>query len=73
MRYNIGDKIKIRKDLVGGQYYNDIVFHPTMLKYLGKHVEVYRMIGNCYIVNDFELNTEWWFPEDMVESFKFGR
>ena len=36
MKYNIGDKVRIRKDLIVDKYYGEIDFIESMKKYLGK-------------------------------------
>ena len=38
MKYNIGDKVRIRKDLIVDKYYGEIDFIESMKKYLGKEI-----------------------------------
>lgn len=36
MKYNVGDKVRIREDLITGEQYNDLTFVPDMVQYMGK-------------------------------------
>jgi hypothetical protein len=36
MKYKVGDKVRIREDLVIKEQYNDLTFVPDMVQYMGK-------------------------------------
>jgi hypothetical protein len=36
MKYKVGDKVRIRKDLIIKEQYNDLTFVPDMVQYMGK-------------------------------------
>lgn len=40
MRFKIGDKVKVKEDLVSSKYYGDYVFSPSMEEYKGEIVEI---------------------------------
>ena len=66
MKYKKGDKVKVRKDLKWGKYYNDLYFDKAMEKYKGK---IYT-IKNCYIdSNNYTLDCIpfWKFNDEMLE------
>jgi hypothetical protein len=36
MKYKVGDKVRIREDLIIKEQYNDLTFVPDMVQYMGK-------------------------------------
>lgn len=36
LKYKVGDKVRIRKDLIIKEQYNDLTFVPAMVQYMGK-------------------------------------
>lgn len=45
MKYKVGDKVRVRKDLEVGEYYDTEVFIPDMKKYSGKTMTVDAIIS----------------------------
>lgn len=65
MRFKVGDKVRVRKDLIAGKCYgeDDLSFVDDMEKYKGKQFEIIKMSG-C----DYELdNSNYYFNDDMLE------
>ena len=69
MKYNIGDKVRIRKDLIVNEYYGKIDFIEDMKKYLGKETiicgidyENGKEFG--YLLKDCDLYT---WTDEMLE------
>lgn len=47
MRYKVGDRVRVRKDLVVGNVYGGILFDKKMCSWLGKIVEISK-VYTCY-------------------------
>ena len=70
MKYNIGDRVKIKEDLKYDREYGRFYVADAMLEYCGKVTEI---IGVNSVFNDsFKLKDcgLWWFHEDMLELVK---
>ena len=66
MKYNVGDRVKI-KDLEYDKIYDGVYVTDSMLKYCGKVVEIAEVnssFDDRYILKGCE---NWWFHEDMLE------
>lgn len=64
-RFNKSDKVRIKEDLIGGQYYGAIYFSEEMEKYCGLETEISR------VANYYKLNIddgEWYWSDEMLES-----
>ena len=59
-KIKIGDKVKIRKDLVLWKTYGGLMFDPKMLKFLGSEVTVFDGSDDMYLVRE---NTHVWTKE----------
>ena len=69
MKYKIGDKVKIREDLVVGYDYNDYTFIVDMEKYKGK----IAIIDYCYDDDSYDINLDdgnWFWTDDMLEDYE---
>ena len=69
MKYNIGDKVRIRKDLIINKYYSKLNFIEDMKKYLGKETIIYAINYNDgeevgYLLKDCDLYT---WTDEMLE------
>ena len=67
MRYKVGDKIVIRKDLVGGKKYDGLYFNPDMKKFCGKTYTIdkrYTYNDSYEIVGDTHA---WNFNDAMID------
>lgn len=64
MQYKVGDKVKIKSDLIIGEVYNGLIFSPAMEKYKGKTF----MIANTIAKNVFTFGIgQGLFNSEMVE------
>lgn len=59
-KIKIGDKVKIRKDLVLWKTYGGLMLDTKMLKFLGSEVTVFDGSDNMYLVRE---NTHVWTKE----------
>lgn len=65
MRFKVGDKVRVKEGLVGGNIYGDIYFGFGMEKYCGKCFVVEKIYDtNVYGLNEVKA---WHFSEDMLE------
>ena len=77
--FQIGDKVKLRDDLVVGKYYNDVYFSDEMCKNLGKEFVVHdidiegyytiKTVKCSYILNE-SFSEEMLEPINKIESKK---
>lgn len=68
MKYKVGDKVKIRKDLEVGEEYDDTLFINDMLQYKGKiAVITYVAIDDDYYDIDLD-DGKWTWADDMFED-----
>ena len=67
MKFKVGDKVRIREDLVGGECYgeDELYFAPEMEEFRGKVFTVAYRKGNRFVLKDVGL---WEFNEDMLEN-----
>ena len=78
MKYKTGDKVRVRNDLIGGNYYpypdqmyNPLFFNPKMEKYCGHVYEIARIYGsdigenNDYVLT-IEEGDQWIFNSAML-------
>lgn len=70
MKFKVGDKVKVRNDLVVGSYYNHVFFISDMKKFKGKIVEIREVFNRTgyYIKGSIYM-----FSEDMLEPIKFTK
>ena len=63
MKYKVGDKVRVRKDLVGGEYYGEVLARDNMSRICGETVTIdtvydwfYRIVeyGYCWTDEMFE-------------------
>lgn len=65
MRFKVGDKVRVKEGLVGGNTYGDVYFGFGMEKYCGKCFVVEQIYGtNVYYLNEAKA---WRFSGDMLE------
>ena len=43
-RFKVGDKVRVRKDLVGNELYGDVIFTNEMCKFKGKETTIKKTI-----------------------------
>lgn len=66
MKFEIGDKVKIRRDLKNNVAYNKILFVKEMKKYKGKIAKIVKKEANFYKI-DID-NEHWNWADDMFET-----
>lgn len=66
MKYKVGDKVRVRKDLKVDKCYGDDRFISEMKKYLGKTVTISCIVGNKYYIA--EDGEEWYWTDEMFED-----
>ena len=64
MRYKIGDRVRVRKDLVIGNTYGGVLFDKKMCSWLGKIVEISEVYTCYYHIRDGALFI---WTDDMLE------
>ena len=67
IRFNVGDRVQLKQDLVIGKQYNNISFSLDMLKYVGEIATVeFVLYGGLYILKDIPCV----FGHDMLEKIE---
>ena len=67
MKYNVGDRVRIKEDLEYDEIYGGVYVTDTMLKYRGEVAEIAEVNSNFndrYILKDCGI---YWFHKDMLE------
>ena len=64
MKYKVGDKVRVRKDLESGKRYGGQVFIDEMKKFRGKVVEIVRVYNGFYKIKGNEYS---WTDEMLKE------
>ena len=64
MKYKIGDKVRIRKDLVPNSEYGGIVYVECMDKFKDRECVITYVDDTSYHINDSKL----WWTDEMLES-----
>lgn len=64
MKYNLGDKVKIREDLLDNEWYGAYAFSREMTEMKGKVVTIERIIFGGYKVKECSFN----WTDEMFES-----
>lgn len=67
MKYKVGDKVRVRSDLVVGRLYGVWPFTRTMSEIAGKVVEIKRVsdLRGAYMLKD--IVGEYWYTDEMLE------
>ena len=63
MKYKVGDKVRVRKDLVPGNEYGGVCYVEYMDKFKGKECVITNMDDTSYRIN----NSEFWWTDEMLE------
>lgn len=66
MRYKVGDRVRVRKDLVVGDIYGDGIFTWRMYTLLGKIVKISEVYTSFYRIDDPDYELCSW-TDDMFE------
>jgi len=68
MKYNIGDKVRIRNNLITGEKYDEgCTFMGSMEKFRGEIVTIALISGTTYKIEEDENYGYWYWSEDMIE------
>ena len=63
MKYKIGDKVRVRKDLVPDNYYDRIDYASIMDEFETTDCIITGIMDGIYNIND----SKYWFPAEMLE------
>ncbi len=66
MKYKIGDKVKIKKDLKPNHKYGDYYFSVNMTPFLGKKTKVKNIHDEYY---SLDLTSGWGWTDEMLEPY----
>ena len=64
MKYKVGDKVRVRKDLEPGNFYGKDYYISSMDKFKGEECVITEIWDQSYQINDFG----YWWSEEMFES-----
>ena len=62
-KFNVGDKVRVRKDINVGERYSGITLLSEMAIHRGKVFTIERFTGTAYLL----LNNCYYYGEDMLE------
>lgn len=69
MKYKIGDRVKIRDDLIPGEYYGEDIFSSGMHQYAGKIATIIGIDTKSYISYIIDLdNGDWSWTDEMFKK-----
>ena len=68
MKYKIGDKVRVRKDLVPNSEYGGVRYVEFMDKFKDKECVITNMDDTSYRIN----NSEFWWTDEMLEPVDEG-
>ena len=64
MKYKVGDKVRVRKDLEPGNKYGKVLYISSMDKFKGEKCVITEIWDQSYQINNFG----YWWSEEMFES-----
>ena len=64
MKYKVGDKVRVRKDLEVDKKYGDVLYSLDMDEFKGEKCVITEIWDQSYQINDFG----YWWSEEMFES-----
>ena len=64
MKYKVGDKVRVRKDLEPGNFYGKDYYISSMDKFKGEKCVITHIWDQSYQINNFG----YWWSEEMFES-----
>lgn len=68
-KYKAGDKVRVRKDLVAGEFYGeDDYFALEMKAYMGEEAIITEVCSDGDYHISIDENKEWFFTDEMFES-----
>ena len=63
MKYKVGDKVRVRKDLVPGNKYGDVIYVSNMDKFKNEECVITSIDNEAYCINGLA----YWWTEEMLE------
>jgi hypothetical protein len=69
MKYKVGDKVKIREDLIIKEQYNDLTFVPDMVQYMGKVATITEIRFEDVYGIDLD-GCNWCWTDEMFEDIE---
>ena len=66
----VGDKVKIKQDLVFGKFYNDCMYTADMVKYAGKVATITNVFHDSETEVNYKLDIDkgkWFWDSEMIE------
>ena len=63
MKYKVGDKVRVRKDLEPGNFYGKGYYISSMDKFKGEKCVITEIWDQSYQIN----NSEFWWTDEMLE------
>ena len=63
MKYKVGDKVKVRQDLVEGEMYEDYSWNPHMAC---KYIMINEVCADCYVAQN--NGTNWYYTDEMLDG-----
>ena len=63
MKYKVGDKVRVRKDLVPGNKYGDVIYVSNMDKFKNEECVITSTDNEAYCINGLG----YWWTEEMLE------
>ena len=67
MRYKVGDKVKVRKDLVVDKDYGGVDFIDDMVQFKGKIVTIESVDCDCYFIKENKFEFKYGWVDEMLE------
>ena len=67
MRYKVGDKVRVRKDLAVGKNYGGYVFARSMEEFKGKIVTIESVDCDCYFIKEDKFEFKYSWADEMLE------
>lgn len=68
MKFKVGDKVRVRDDLIAGEMYNHYMFSRGMIKYKGKILTIATKREDYYLLE--EEDDDYCFTDEMLETVK---
>ena len=66
MKYKVGDKVRVREDLIAGELYGKDVFASGMIPFKGQTVTIKKIQENKYLIEE-DLE-DWYWTDEMFSE-----
>lgn len=76
MKFKVGQKVRVKEDLVVGRMYGEYRFTAAMAKYRGKTYSISDIVDDYYCLKECKNMTgdfHWKFTDEMLETVKFTK